>query len=72
MTLIALRFADFSGCVCHLEQLHAQSPFLFPIVFGINGMFCWNTRNDEKRLHLDMLKHKKCVNGEFTLKILCL
>ena len=25
-----------SGCVCHLEQLHAQSPFLFPIVFGIN------------------------------------
>ena len=27
----------FSGCVCHLEQLHAQSPFLFPIVFSING-----------------------------------
>ena len=26
----------FSGCVCHPEQLHAQSPFLFPIVFGIN------------------------------------
>ena len=26
----------FSGCVCHLEQLHAQSPFLFPIVLGIN------------------------------------
>ena len=26
----------FSGCVCHLEQLHAQSPFLFPIGFGIN------------------------------------
>ena len=26
----------FSGCVCHLEQLHAQSPFLFPIVFIIN------------------------------------
>ena len=25
----------FSGCVCHLEQLHAQSPFLFRIVFGI-------------------------------------
>ena len=25
-----------SGCVYHLEQLHAQSPFLFPIVFGIN------------------------------------
>ena len=26
----------FSGCVCHLEQLHAQSPFPFPIVFSIN------------------------------------
>ena len=26
----------FSGCVCHLEQIHAQSPFLFPIVFSIN------------------------------------
>ena len=26
----------FSGCVCHLEQLHAQSTFLFPIVFSIN------------------------------------
>ena len=23
----------FSGCVCHLEQLHAQSPFLFPILY---------------------------------------
>ena len=22
----------FPGCVCHLEQLHAQSPFLFPIL----------------------------------------
>ena len=29
-------FQIFSGCVCHLEQLHAQSPFLFPIVFSIN------------------------------------
>ena len=26
----------FSGCVCHLEQHHAQSPFLFPIFFSIN------------------------------------
>ena len=25
-----------AGCVCHLEQLHAQSPFLFPIVFSIS------------------------------------
>ena len=25
-----------SGCACHLEQLNAQSPFLFSIVFGIN------------------------------------
>ena len=29
----------FSGCICYLEQLHAQSPFLYPIVFGIN-IFC--------------------------------
>ena len=28
-----------SGCVCHLEQLHAQSIFLFPIVFSINNTF---------------------------------
>ena len=27
---------NLSGCVCHLEQIHAQSPFLFPIVFSIN------------------------------------
>ena len=27
----------FSGGVCHLEQLHAQSPFLFPIVL----VFIW-------------------------------
>ena len=26
----------FSGSVYHLEQPHTQSPFLFPIVFGIN------------------------------------
>ena len=26
----------FSNCVCHLKQLHPQSPFLFPIVFSIN------------------------------------
>ena len=26
----------FSGCVCHLEQRHAQPSFLFPIVFSIN------------------------------------
>ena len=46
----------FSGCVCHLEQLHAQSPFLFPIVFGINlipffdigsvlAVLCWGIRS---------------------------
>ena len=27
-----------SGCVCHLEQLHAQSPFLFPLVFSISWL----------------------------------
>ena len=33
---VLCNFQIFSGCVCHLEQLHAQSPFLFPIVFNIN------------------------------------
>ena len=33
---VLCNFHIFSGCVCHLEQLHAQSPFLFPIVFSIN------------------------------------
>ena len=37
ITLIcALRLQIFSGCAYHLEELHAQSPFLFPIVFSIN------------------------------------
>ena len=35
-------FQIFSGCVCHLEQLHAQSPFLFPIVFSINTSIILN------------------------------
>ena len=35
-TDLCLQFEDFSGCVCHLEQLHAQSAFLFPIVFSIH------------------------------------
>ena len=33
---VLCNFQIFSGCVCHLEQLHAQSAFLFPIVFSIN------------------------------------
>ena len=33
---IAICRFSHAGCVCHLEQLHAQSPFLFPIVFSIN------------------------------------
>ena len=28
----------FSGCVCHLEQLHAQSPFLFPIIGSVEAL----------------------------------
>ena len=32
----------FSGCVCHLEQPHAQPPFLFLIVFGINLISFFN------------------------------
>ena len=34
---IAICRFSHAGCVCHLEQLHAQSPFLFPIVFSINS-----------------------------------
>ena len=34
---IAICRLSHAGCVCHLEQLHAQSPFLFPIVFSINS-----------------------------------
>ena len=33
---VRCNFQIFSGCVCLLEQLHAQSPFIFPIVFGVN------------------------------------
>ena len=33
--ICALQFADFLR-LCHLEQPHAQCPFLFPIIFGIN------------------------------------
>ena len=37
----ALQFADFLRLCLFLEQLHAQSPFLIPIVFGINLIpFC--------------------------------
>ena len=30
---------NFSGCVCYLDQVPAQSPFLFPNVFGNNFTF---------------------------------
>ena len=46
----------FSGCVCHLEQLHAQSPFLFPIVFSINNYYakcmvwCWREDFPKRRM----------------------
>ena len=35
--ICALRSVDFSGKVYHPEPPHAQSLFLFPIVFGINS-----------------------------------
>ena len=35
-TDLCFAICRFSQVVCHLEQLHAQSPFLFPIVFSIN------------------------------------
>ena len=39
--ICALRFADFSDCVCHPEQLHAQSPFLFPTVWNLQCLSVW-------------------------------
>ena len=41
LLLFLLFFAIISGGTDHPEQPHAQSPFLFPIVFGvrkINGV----------------------------------
>ena len=35
-TDLCFAICRFSQVVCHLEQLHAQSPFLFPMVFSIN------------------------------------
>ena len=40
----------FSGCVCHLEQLHAQSPFLFPIVFSINNILYTGMQRKPKKI----------------------
>ena len=39
----------FSGCVCHIEQLHAHSPFLFPIVFSIDNIFIQDCRKVKKK-----------------------
>ena len=36
----------FSGSVYHLEQLHAQSLFLFPIVFGDDLIHFFDGKND--------------------------
>ena len=66
----------FSGCVCHLEQLHAQSPFLFPIVFSINikerlsaetnlpniRMFVWPQVRSNSSFDLE---YSKCQYGAF-------
>ena len=35
-TDLCFAICRFLRLCCHLEQLHAQSPFLFPIVFSIN------------------------------------
>ena len=40
----------FSCCVCHLEQPHAQSPFLFPIVFSIY----WGEPQRAPQLRVDL------------------
>ena len=50
----------FSGCVCHLEQLHTQSPFLFPIVFSINFFCLYCVRADMTQCALVMTVILKC------------
>ena len=44
--IYALRSADFSGSVHHLEQHYAQSPVLFPIVCGINLIHFFDGKNN--------------------------
>ena len=43
--ICALRYVDFSGKVYHPEPPHAQSLFLFPIVFGINLIHFFDGKN---------------------------
>ena len=59
----------FSGCICHLEQRHAQSPFLFPILFSIN----YNYQKLLGRVGSDtrpLLPVTNCNPGRFYLIIL--
>ena len=51
---------QISGCVCHLEQLHALSPFLFPIVFSIIYvyvcMYVFASTSSSEDFHTNKLK----------------
>ena len=49
----------FSGCVCHLEQLHAQSPFLFPIVFSINFSLYFHGKLSDRMFQVGSSKNAK-------------
>ena len=51
----------FSGCVCHLEQLPAQSAFLFPIVFNINLIPFFDTRSLLAVIHYPVLVVRVCA-----------
>ena len=42
----------FSGSVYHLKQPHAQSLFLFPIVFGINLIPFFDGKKDGAAVHM--------------------
>ena len=53
--ICAFRSADFSGGVIPQAQPHAQSLFLFPIVFGINIFFHKQTTH----AHTNTRTHKK-------------
>ena len=57
--ICALRSVDFSGKVYHPEPPHAQSLFLFPIVFGINLIHFFNGKKN--RTGLDLIMHLSWV-----------
>ena len=63
--ICALRSVDFSGKVYHPEPPHAQSLFLFPIVFGINFIYMYFP---QKRKKNQQLKQKRKKSAKVALR----